>query len=163
MLQGCWHQRCRDHHIGWSDRARVARRGLIVNNRRFLILPSVRVRDLASHVVGLATARIARDWEAAHGVRPVLAYTYVGPGHSGMSYRASGWRCVGLISGTPPGRRVGGAVRKVWVQHLCADWREQLCRKPKPDIGLPGRLHPAGDWAVPGFGCGSSVPGHHGA
>ena len=64
---GCWHQQSRDRHIGWSDRAWVANLDLVVNIRRFLILPSVRVRGPASHVVGLASADIADDREVAYG------------------------------------------------------------------------------------------------
>ncbi len=45
-----------------------------------------------------------------YGVRPVLAYTYVGPEHSGVSYRAAGWeRCEETISrGHGPGRAARG-------------------------------------------------------
>ena len=65
--------------------------------------------DLASHVLAQATGLVADDWEARHGDRPVLAYSYVGPEHSGTSYRAAGWEDAGVTSGRPPGQRGGGA------------------------------------------------------
>ena len=104
-----WHQKARDGYIGWSARARCAGLGRMVNNHRFLLLPSVRVPDLASHVLAQATGRVADDWEARHGDRPVLAYSYVGPEHSGTSYRAAGWEDAGVTSGLPAGPARGGA------------------------------------------------------
>ena len=69
---------------GWHQKARD----------RFLVLPSVKVKGLASHALALTCARLATDWREKHGTTPVLAYTYVGPGHAGTSYRAAGWqRC----------------------------------------------------------------------
>ncbi len=50
-----WHQKARDDF--WSQGARVL--GEIVNNDRFLILPSVHVQELASHA--LACRRLAAD------------------------------------------------------------------------------------------------------
>ena len=72
-----WHQKARDEFVGWSADARVANLELMVNNHRFLLLPGVRVRELASCVLNLAATRLPGDWEATYGVRP--AYTYVSP------------------------------------------------------------------------------------
>ncbi len=80
-----WHQKARDDFIGWSQGARVAHLGEIVNHDRFLILPSVHVQELASHAWACAGRRLAADGHEKYGVRPVLAYTYVGPEHSGVS------------------------------------------------------------------------------
>ena len=74
-----WHQKARDEFVGWSTDARVANLQLMVNNHRFLLLPGVRVHELASHVLDLAAMRLPGDWEAAYGVRPLMAYTYVSP------------------------------------------------------------------------------------
>ena len=86
-----WHQKARDNWIGWSADARAAHLALVLCNHRFLLLP--RIHGLASRVLGMATERIAGDWSAAYAVRPVLAYTYVSPEHSGECYRAAGWSC----------------------------------------------------------------------
>ena len=51
----------------WSADARVA--NLQMNNNRFLLLPGVRMRGLASRVLGLAA--LPGDREAAYGVRPL--------------------------------------------------------------------------------------------
>ena len=70
-----WHQKARDTWIGWSDDARVAHIGDIVCNQRFMICPWVRVPNLASAVLAMASSRIADDWQAAYGRRPLVAYT----------------------------------------------------------------------------------------
>ena len=70
----------RDDVVGWSADARVANIGKVVCNHRFLLLPGVRVQGLASRVLRLATGRIADDWAAAYGERPVLVQSFTGPG-----------------------------------------------------------------------------------
>ena len=144
-----WHQAARDAFIGWSTAARVANLTQVVNQHRFLLLPGVRVDNLASHVLALSTARLAGDWQAAHGVVPVAAYTYVGPERRGTCYRAAGWKCCAeRTSGCPPGRRAV-APKSVWIKPLTAGWREALCREPAPRLGTtpePYRVKGA-DWA----------------
>ena len=89
-----WHQKARDEFVGWSADVRVANLQLMVN--RFLLLPGVRVHELASRVLDLAVTRLPGDREAAYGVRP--ACTYVSPDQP--CYRAAGWeRCGRPTSG----------------------------------------------------------------
>ena len=132
-----------------------------MNNHRFLLLPSVRVPDLASHILAQATGRVADDWEARHGDRPVLAYSYVGPAHAGTSYLAAGWEDAGATSGRPPGRRGPGPVRRVWMKSLRAGWREVLREEPDRVAGRMGSLHLGADadWAEREFGRGTHPDG----
>ena len=111
------------------------------------------VEELDSHA--LACARLTGDWHGKYGVTPVLAYTYVGPGHAGTSYRAAGWqRCAEATSGTPPGARGQGVRRSVWMKPLAPDWRQVLCREPERVMGQAQPL--AGDdgtdWARREYG-----------
>ena len=144
-----WHQRARDDFVGWSTDARIANLSLLINNQRFLLLPGVRVHGLASRVLALAAGRVAADWETAYGVRPVLAYTYVGPEYAGTCYRAAGWqRCSQHTSGQPPGSAAGVA-RTVWMKPLVTDWQTILCAEPARDIRAAPALHmdEDTDWA----------------
>lgn len=91
---------CRDGWIGWTQRQRDARLGLVLRNSRFLVLPWVRVRNLASRALSLAARRVASDWQDRWGETPVLAETFVDTAENdGASYRAANWQSVGQ-SGT---------------------------------------------------------------
>src|SRR5882724_12628831 len=48
-----WKMVARDRWIGWTDEQRLRNLQLAVNNSRFLILPWVRVRYLASSILSL--------------------------------------------------------------------------------------------------------------
>src|SRR5262249_3923233 len=59
-----WKMRARDVWIGWSDTQRQAHLQAIVNNSRFLILPWVRVKGLASKILALSARQMPIEWEA---------------------------------------------------------------------------------------------------
>ena len=59
--------------IGWSADALAANLDRVLYNQRFPVLPGVRARGLALRSLEMATDRIADDWEAKRGARPVLA------------------------------------------------------------------------------------------
>ncbi len=141
-----WRHAARDAHIGWSQAARDASIGLVASNDRFLLLPGVRVYGLASLALSLLADRVAGDWEARYGVRPVLAYSFVGAGHTGFSYRAAGWTCC-----RAPGR---GAGLRVYARPLSADWREALGRGPERVIGggPPAEYGEDATWAETEYG-----------
>lgn len=137
----------RDAMIGWSADACLANIAKVVCNQRFLLLPSVRVRGLASHVLRLATRRIAHDWAQRYGVRPVLAYTFTAC-DEGWSYRAARWRCCPQLTS---GRR-SGVRRAVWLKPLEAVWRETLCRVPHRALGWSDPWPCEGEWAAREYG-----------
>ncbi len=95
-----WALADRDRFIGWSEEARRANLGLVVNNSRFLIAPGVKVKNLASHTLALAMARLPGDWEQRYSIRPLLAETFVDPRHfAGTCYKAANWLHVGHSAG----------------------------------------------------------------
>ena len=120
---------CRDEWIGWTPAAREHNHPLVVNNSRFLIAPTVRVKCLASWVLARAQARLADDWEAVYRYRPVLLETYVERGRfAGTCYRAANWRQVGNTRGR--GRQGHGAsIKDVYVLPVSGDWQPRLCRE----------------------------------
>lgn len=73
---------------------------LVINNSRFLILPNVRVDNLASSVLSLATQRISDDWLDYYAVKPEIAETFVQRSkYVGTCYRAANWLDIGLTKG----------------------------------------------------------------
>ena len=72
----------------------------MVGNARFLILPHVRVANLASAILARAARRLRSDWQTAYGYAPVLLETFVETGRfTGASYRAANWLRVGRTTG----------------------------------------------------------------
>ena len=72
-----WTMAARDRWIGWSAQERARNLPYIVNNSRFLILPWVRVKGLASKILGLSARQLPADWERRYRCRPLLLETLV--------------------------------------------------------------------------------------
>ena len=125
-----WKVAVRDRWIGWEAPCREARLGRVLNNARFLILPWVQVKNLASKVLALAAARIPEDFAARYGERPVLLETYVEiPRFRGTCYRAANWRHLGETAGRGKCDRTHQAAlprKAVYVYPLAADFRRTL-------------------------------------
>lgn len=125
----------RDQWIGWPERARRENLHRIVNQSRFLVLPGVKVPHLASHVLAQLTGRLAVDWQAHYGYRPVLVESFVELGrYQGTCYQAANWQAIGLSTGR--GRQdtshQAGLPRKVLLVYpLQKDFRQILCREPE--------------------------------
>jgi len=121
----------RDRWIGWGEKQRLNNLPWVVNNTRFLIFPWVRVRFLASHVLGRLARRVRDDWHERWGYRPVLMETFVDPARfRGISYQAAGWTCLGQTTGRGlrrPGRDYSTTVKMIYVRPLVRDFRQWLC------------------------------------
>lgn len=127
-----WKMQARDEWIGWSDEQRQGRLQRIVNNGRFLILPWVQVKGLASKILALSARQMPRDWENHYGHRPLLLETLVdGNRFHGTCYRAANWIYVGQTAGRGRMDREhkahGRAVKDIYVYPLVRDARQQLC------------------------------------
>ena len=133
VLFGCaaWKVKARDRFIGWSAEQRVRSLGLITNNSRFLILPYVRVGNLASHILGLVLQRLRGDWQRKYQLAPCLAETFVERERfSGACYRAANWQLVGQTCGRTRHDRfntVQVPIKDIYLYALCPDFRKQLC------------------------------------
>lgn len=150
--------RARDRWIGWSEQARRAHLRYVVCNSRFVIVPQVRVPNLASKVLGLAAQRLGADWQARYGYAPLLLETYVEARRfRGICYRAANWQHVGMTRGRGRGdrRHAQACTRKhVFVLPLCQGACECLREAPGPARRLASRRpqRPLGDWAEEEFG-----------
>jgi hypothetical protein len=72
-----WQTAPRDQFIGWSHEQRKKNLHLIVNNARFLILPWVKSKNLASKILSLSARHLPDNWEEKYNIRPVLFETFV--------------------------------------------------------------------------------------
>ena len=95
-----WKTLPRDNFIGWNHEQRQKRLHLIVNNARFLILPWVNSKNLASKLLAMIAKRIPQDWSSIYGYKPVLLETFV-ESHRfhGTCYKAANWIHVGQTKG----------------------------------------------------------------
>ena len=95
-----WQVAPRDTFIGWDHEQR--RRGLpfIVNNARFLILPWVQSKNLASKILAMIARQLPIDWLNRYSIQPVLMETFVETSRfAGTCYRAANWIHVGQTKG----------------------------------------------------------------
>ena len=129
-----WQCAGRDQWIGWSAEQRAAGLQSIANNSRFLILPWVRVPDLASHILGRIARRINADWQKRYHHCIHLLETFVQPDRfRGTCYRAANWIRVGQTTGrTRQSQRqrdnlVHAPCKDIYLYPLTSDVQRQLC------------------------------------
>lgn len=120
-----WRMAARDAWIGWDEPARKRNLQRVVNQSRFLILPWVRIANLASTVLSRGLARLAPDWQERYGLEPLLVETLVDESrYTGHCYRAANWQRLGETTGRGrmdrEHRREGAAPKAVWVYPLAA-------------------------------------------
>jgi len=136
-----WALAPREKWIGWAAEERKAHLHLIVNNSRFLILPWVHVKNLASRALSMASRRIQRDWLAEYCYAPVLLETFVEPPYKGTCYKASNWIYLGETQGRGRNDRDNEwalTQKSIYVLPLQRDFRDVLkgtkpCKAVSPD------------------------------
>lgn len=129
--------KAREQWIGWSELRRRRRLGLLVNNSRFLIMPTAHYPNLASRVMGICCKRLSEDWEQRYKHPLLMAESFVdGQLFRGTSYKASGWTMLGLTQGY--GRSAEDFYvkhdrpKQLWVRELKKGGRELLKARVLP-------------------------------
>lgn len=129
-----WALAQRDDWIGWNKEDRSQRLTRIVNNTRFLIFPWVKVTNLASKALSLATKRICSDWQDRYGFEPVLLETFVDATlYKGTCYQAANWIELGMTTGRSRMDRNTqylSSPKKIFVYPLQSDFRTYLMGNP---------------------------------
>jgi len=91
-----WQSAPRDRYIGWSHEQRQRNLQRVVNNARFLILPWIQSKNLASMLLAKIAKVLPRQWQDVYGYRPVLLETFVEkPRFQGTCYKAANWVYLG--------------------------------------------------------------------
>lgn len=132
-----WRMAARERWIGWSESARKLNLQRVVCNSRFLILPWVRIRNLASSTLALAARHLPDDWEARYRIRPVLLETLVDSARfTGTCYRAANWIEVGRTTGRGRQDREhllhDASPKTIFLSPLTPDARSCLCAEGAP-------------------------------
>jgi hypothetical protein len=101
----------RDQFLGWDEETRLKYLPHLLNNNRFLILPWIKVRNLASHIPALSLKRVRVDWKKQYEAEPYMVETFVDrEKYQGTSYKAANWTYLGVTKGF-------GKVGKKFVYH----------------------------------------------
>jgi len=125
-----WKTRVRDQFIGWSAEQRERQLHYVTNNSRFLIVPWVRSKCLASCVLGASVRRLSDDWQRRYGHPIWLVESFVDRSRfAGTCYRAANWQNLGSTTGrTRQDRhhRIKVAEKDVYVYCMHPDFRNKL-------------------------------------
>jgi len=126
-----WKVKPRDQLIGWTKDQRQRNLHLVVNNARFLILPWIHCKNLASRILALISRRLPDDWQDRYAYRPVLLETFVEkPRFTGTCYKAANWQHLGDTQGRgklDTLHRNAQPIKSIWIYPLARDFQRQLC------------------------------------
>ncbi len=127
-----WQTAPRDRYIGWSHDQRKRNLPLIVNNARFLILPWIQSKNLASMLLARVAKVLPEHWQEIYGYCPVLLETFVEkPRFQGICYKAANWTYLGQTKGRGklgPAGKQSVPIKDLWVYPLDRRFREVLTR-----------------------------------
>jgi hypothetical protein len=125
------HIKARDRFIGWSPEIRMKNLSLIACNTRFLILPWVKVKNLASHILSRMVRQLAADWQKQYNHPIHYLETFVDQSlFAGICYKAANWVYLGDTTGRGKNDQTGKpnrSIKGVWGYPLNIDFRECLC------------------------------------
>jgi hypothetical protein len=125
-----WKIKSRDTFIGWQPKARRDNLHFIANNTRFLILPWISIKCLASKILALNARRISDDWLNTYHYPVYLLETFVEKNRfKGTCYKAANWICTGQTKGTAKrghDHLFHGNIKDVYLYPLRKDFREKL-------------------------------------
>ncbi len=125
-----WQTAPRDSFIGWDHEQRKRNLHLIVNNARFLILPWVQSKNLASKILSLTARRLSDDWFRRYNTKPVMLETFVEKRRfAGTCYLAANWHMCGQTKGRGklgPAGKISVPIKDIWVYPLNKNFRSIL-------------------------------------
>ncbi len=125
-----FHIGCRDRFIGWPPETRKKNLHLIAYNNRFLILPWVKIRHLASHILGWISRNLAGEWARIYSHPVYFIETFVDTElFKGTCYKAANWIYLGRTTGRGKDdqtNKVNRSIKAVWGYPLSNDFRNLL-------------------------------------
>jgi len=124
------HIGCRDRFIGWSAHSRKEHIHLLAYNTRFLILPWVQVRCIASHILARMAKIVCEDWQAIYRHPIYYLETFVDKQRfAGTCYKAANWIYLGDTTGRGKNdhtNKANRSIKAVWGYPLSKHFRTLL-------------------------------------
>ena len=125
-----WSVKSRDSFIGWDKPTKEKNLHFIANNTRFLILPWISVKYLASKTLAINARRISDDWSKIYNHPLHLLETFIEKNRfKGTCYKAANWTCVGQTKGTTKrghDHLFHGNIKDVYLYPFRKDFRKKL-------------------------------------
>ena len=127
-----WKLKDRESFIGWNEQQRQKNLQLVINNARFLVLPWIESKGLASKILSLAARQLPKDWKHRYGFEPVLLETFVEyERHKGTCYKAANWINVGRTAGRgkkSTSHKLLIPAKDIWLYPLRKNFATLLCK-----------------------------------
>ncbi len=127
-----WRVAPRDEFIGWTEDQRKRKLHLVVDNSRFLLLPWVHSKNLASRILSGAARHLPYYWQERYNYSPLLLETFVEKNRfAGTCYKAANWTCVGQTQGRgkwDTQKKYAAPVKTIWMYPLDRRFKEGLCQ-----------------------------------
>lgn len=127
-----WSLKWREQWIGWNKETKDKNLCGIVNNIRFLILPWVKIKYLASYLLGLSVKRVPQDWQKRYGHPIYLLETFVEKERfAGTCYKAANWIYLGDTKGSAKrgsNHNYHGNIKRIFAYPLTKDFRKKLIK-----------------------------------
>ena len=125
-----WSVKSRETFMGWDKKTKDSNLHFVANNTRFLILPWVSVKFLASKILSINARQISDDWLKIYNRPLYLLETFVEKNRfKGTCYKAANWIKVGQTKGTAKrghDHLVHGIIKDVLLYPLGKNFRKKL-------------------------------------
>jgi len=96
-----WAVQSREQFVGWTKPVKNQNLHFVANNTRYLVLPWVTVKCLASKILALNIKRISSDWVNIYHYPLYMLETFIEQDRfKGTCYQAANWIRVGETKGT---------------------------------------------------------------
>jgi hypothetical protein len=120
----------RDRFIGWDADTRRKNLSLMAYNSRFLILPWVHIKFLASHILAQVAGVLPKDWLKLYNHPVYYVETFVDTQRfKGTCYKAANWIYLGKTTGRGKNDHTGKpnrSLKAVYGYPLVRDFRDKL-------------------------------------
>jgi len=125
-----WSVKSRETFVGWNKKTKENNLHFVANNTRFLILPWISVKCLASKILALNAKRISNDWLKTYNYPLYLLETFVEQNRfKGTCYKAANWILTGQTKGTAKkghDHLFHGKIKDVYLYTLRKNFKQKL-------------------------------------
>lgn len=125
-----WSVKSRETFVGWDKKTKENNLHFVANNTRFLILPWISVKCLASKILALNAKRISNDWIKIYNHPLYLLETFVEQNRfKGTCYKAANWILTGQTKGTAKrghDHLFHGKIKDVYLYTLRKNFKQKL-------------------------------------